>query len=123
MLGNILIIILSVVISSTAHIFLKKGVSGMDEELQASLSIFGSAYHAVSNPWVIAGMFLHVSALFVWLWALSRVDITFAYPFLALGYVLVGLMAWMWLGEQLTQTRLLGTGIIVAGLIVLSQGG
>jgi drug/metabolite transporter (DMT)-like permease len=68
-------------------------------------------------------MTLHVSALVVWLWALSRVDITFAYPFLAFGYVLVSLMAWTWLGEHLSQTRILGMVIIIGGIFILSRGG
>ena len=77
----------------------------------------------VTNPWIVGGMFLHVCALVVWLWALSRVDISFAYPFLALGYVFVGIMAWWLLGESITATRLTGMLIIVFGLIVLSRGG
>jgi multidrug transporter EmrE-like cation transporter len=68
-------------------------------------------------------MFLHVSALAVWMWALSRVDISFAYPFLAVGYVFVSLMAWQWLGENINTMRLLGMAIIIVGIMVLSRGG
>jgi multidrug transporter EmrE-like cation transporter len=80
-------------------------------------------WNVATNPWVLAGMSLHVSALVVWLWALSRVDISFAYPFIALGYVLVSLMAWQWLGENINPMRLLGMAIIIVGIIVLSRGG
>ena len=60
--------------------------------------------------------------LFTWL-KVSGLDISFAYPFLALGYVFVGIMAWWLLGESITATRLTGMLIIVFGLIVLSRGG
>lgn len=76
-----------------------------------------------TNPWVMGGMFLHVSALVVWLWALSKVDISFAYPFLALGYVLVSAMAWFWLGETLNPMKILGMIIIIAGILVLAKAG
>lgn len=76
-----------------------------------------------TNPWVLGGMSLHVSALVVWLWALSRVDISFAYPFLALGYVLVGTMAWLWLGEELSSMRGVGMAIIIIGIFVLAKAG
>ena len=66
---------------------------------------------------------MHVSALGVWLWALSKVDISFAYPFLALGYVLVSAMAWFWLGEELSTMRSLGMGIIIIGILVLAKAG
>ena len=75
------------------------------------------------NPWVVSGITLHVCALFVWLWALSRVDISFAYPFLALGYVLVSAMAWHWLGEELNTQRLIAMGIIISGIVVLAKAG
>ena len=75
------------------------------------------------NPWVFFGISLHVGALFVWLWALSRVDISFAYPFLALGYVLVSAMAWHWLGEEINTQRLIAMAIIISGIIVLAKAG
>jgi len=110
--------------SSTAHVVLKKGVSSLEQSYSSqSNSFIDTAWITATNVWILGGMTLHVGALVVWLWALSRVDITFAYPFLALGYVLVSLMAWFWLGETLTQTRVAGMMIIIIGIIVLSRGG
>lgn len=123
-INNILIILLSILMSSTAHIFLKKGM--MVHALNAAVkpnNILGLIWTVGTNPWVIGGMLLHVSALVVWLWALSKVDISFAYPFLAVGYVLVSAMAWFWLGEDLSSTKLLGMGIIVIGILVLARAG
>ena len=85
--------------------------------------IISLAWVVGTNPWVMVGMFLHVSALVVWLWALSKVDISFAYPFLALGYVLVSAMAWFWLGEELNSMKILGMGVIIAGILVLARAG
>ena len=120
MLQNISIIIFSIFLSSFAHLSLKKGVSQIELLSLGDMSIF-KALKIGLNPWIFSGMTLHVAALVVWLWALSRVDISFAYPFLALGYVIVGLMAWLWLGESLTITRIVGMLIILTGLVVISQ--
>ena len=109
--------------SSTAHVFLKKGMLVGAQDIATSIGMMERIWNTAANGWILGGMGLHVGALVVWLWALGRVDITFAYPFIALGYVLVSAMAWMWLGEQLTQTRLLGMGTIVIGIIILSRGG
>ncbi len=121
MIYNIGIIVLSVLISSTAHIFLKKGMMTHAENAMKSDGVIGLAWSVGTNPWVMGGMFLHVAALVVWLWALSRVDISFAYPFVALGYVLVMVMAWLWLGESLSFMKILGMGIIIVGILVLSR--
>ena len=107
--------------SSMAHVFLKKGMLAQATDAANISGIIGHAWTAATNIWILGGMSLHVGALVVWLWALSRVDITFAYPFIALGYVLVSLMAWMWLGEQLNHTRLFGMATIVVGIVILSR--
>lgn len=117
MFVNVGIILMSLIASSTAHVVLKKGMSAAQYyPFEDRLVYFWSV---ATNPWIVGGMFLHVSALIIWLWALSRVDISFAYPFLALGYVLVSLMAWLWLGEQITLHKILGMSIIVVGILVL----
>ncbi|OQK16037.1 hypothetical protein AU255_13055 [Methyloprofundus sedimenti] len=123
MLTNILIILLSLLMSSTAHVVLKKGMMTHALIAEKPDGIIGLIWTVGTNPWVLGGMFLHVSALVVWLWALSKVDISFAYPFLALGYVLVSSMAWLWLGEELTPMRLRGMGIIIIGVLVLAKAG
>ncbi len=122
-IDNIAIILLSILMSSTAHIFLKKGMITHALNTAKSDGIIGLMWTVGTNPWVMGGMLLHVGALVVWLWALSKVDISFAYPFLALGYVLVSIMAWFWLGEELGSMKLLGMGIIIVGILVLAKAG
>jgi multidrug transporter EmrE-like cation transporter len=121
--SNIAIIVLSIFMSSTAHIFLKKGMMVYAINTVKSGDIISLVWAVGTNPWVVGGMFLHVTALVVWLWALSKVDISFAYPFLALGYILVSAMAWFWLGEELSPIRILGMGIIIIGILVLARAG
>lgn len=123
MLNNISIVLLSILMSSTAHIFLKKGMMTHALNGVKLEGILGLVWSVGTNPWVMGGMFLHVSALVVWLWALSKVDISFAYPFLALGYVLVSAMAWFWLGEELNSMKMVGMGIIIMGILVLAKAG
>jgi multidrug transporter EmrE-like cation transporter len=123
MFVNILIILGSIMMSSTAHVLLKKGAISIAALGASNQSLLTNILVTATNPWVLAGMSLHVSALAVWMWALSRVDISFAYPFLAVGYVFVSLMAWQWLGENLTVTRISGMAIIIIGIVVLSRGG
>lgn len=123
MINNISIILLSILMSSTAHIFLKKGMMTHALNPVQSNGLLSLFWTVGTNPWVMGGMFLHVSALVVWLWALSKVDISFAYPFLALGYVLVSAMAWFWLGETLSLMKILGMAIVIVGILVLAKAG
>jgi len=123
MFANLTIILGSILMSSTAHVLLKKGTMSTAQLTLPGQSLLAHFWMTFTNPWIIGGMCLHVGALVVWLWALSRVDVSFAYPFLAVGYVLVSLMAWQWLGENISPTRMLGMAIVVVGIVVLSRGG
>jgi len=107
--------------SSTAHIFLKKGMMMHTKNETKTDSIIGLVLTVITNPWVMSGIFLHISALVVWLLVLNKVEISFAYPFLALGYILVSAMAWVWLGEELRPMKLVGMGIIIIGILFLAR--
>lgn len=119
-MNNILIIVISISFSSLAHVFLRKGMKCL-VDVGGHEGLVNLTVGAMSNGWVISGVVLHVLALAVWLVALSRVEVTFAYPFLALGYVFVGLLAWTWLGESMSLPRVVGMIIVVIGIIVLSR--
>ncbi len=117
---SISIIMFSILLSSTAHIFLKKGM--LTQQLKGDGGgIFQIFCVIFTNGWILAGLIMHVAALAVWLWALARVDISFAYPFLALGYIFVALMAVFWLGEQLSYARVVGMALVVVGLVIMAR--
>jgi drug/metabolite transporter (DMT)-like permease len=122
MLNSIVIIVASIIFSSLGHIFFKKGMMSFSGNfILSSDKLYNTVFIALSSPWLIAGMVLHVIALLTWLVALRQVDITFAYPFLALGYVIVSVIAWLWLGEQITYYKIIGMLVIMIGLLILSR--
>src|SRR5262249_61990289 len=114
-----LLILLSVACSSLAHLAFKVGVARVDGALApGSTRLFVAAI--AGNPYVVGGLFLHAAALGTWLLALRKVDISYAYPFIALGFVLVlGLSNWF-LDERLNSARLVGVARIVGGVVCVA---
>lgn len=53
-----------------------------------------------------------------WTWLLRTVPLGYAYPFIALTFVLVPLLGSVVLHEEIERTYLLGSALIVAGIIV-----
>ncbi len=70
------------------------------------------------QSWVAAGL-LGLGML-SWLAVLSRMEVSQAYPFLGLGYVLVLLVSRYRLGEHISLQRWAGVALIVGGIAVLS---
>jgi len=62
-----------------------------------------------------------VVSLVVWIMALSRVDVSIAYPMLSIGYVVNALAAWYLFGEALTAFKLTGIGFIVVGVFLVAR--
>jgi multidrug transporter EmrE-like cation transporter len=53
--------------------------------------------------------------------ALSRVQVSIAYPMLSVGYVVNAIAAWYLFGEAVSLTRLLGIGVIILGVFILAR--
>jgi len=74
------------------------------------------------DPWVISVFAAALLASATWAAALSRFELSFAYPFMALSFVLVLLLSAFLFTEAVTAPKLIGVTLIVAGIAIGSQG-
>ena len=116
------LIIFGVLLNAIAQLALKAGVRdlgpiglSMDQVVPTSLRLMG-------EPYLWTGLTLYAVSVVVWILALSRVDVSIAYPMLSLGYVVNAFAAYWLFGELLTPMRLAGIGIIIVGVYVLTRG-
>jgi multidrug transporter EmrE-like cation transporter len=119
----ILLILCSVMLSSIAQIVLKMGMSNT---LVLNAIQSGSSFQAIraiaTNIYVIGGLGLYFSSAAVWLLVLAKVDVSYAYPFVGLGFVVTMLLAYFISGEPLTTVKVAGTLCIALGVAIISQG-
>lgn len=73
-----------------------------------------------ANLWIFAGLALYFTSTVFWILALSVVPLTILYPFAALTYVLVNVLAVTLLGEQLTFRGMAGTGLVLVGIFLVA---
>jgi len=74
------------------------------------------------NPWVISALAAALAAAVTWMAALTRLDLSHAYPFMSLSFVLVALAsAWVF-AEPLTGPKIAGVVLICLGVAIGSQG-
>lgn len=111
------IALLSVALNALAQILLRIGERAADTPEPAPAALIALVF----QPTVLAGLACYGVSLLLWLHVLGRAEVSFAYPFLALGFVLVALAGWQWLGESMPPGRAAGIGIILAGVLVLAR--
>lgn len=74
------------------------------------------------NPWVISGLAAAFLAFLCWAAALTKFQLSYAYPFTSLAFVLVLFLSATFLREQITTPKVLGILLIVAGITIGSRG-
>ncbi|MBO9478153.1 EamA family transporter [Shimia sp. R11_0] len=116
----LLLMTFSVALSAVAQTLFKLGVSQISFAPQ--MSFWGKAASLVFSPYVLAGLSLYALGTVFWLFALKALDLSVAYPFVALSFIFVAVLSFAFLGEPLSVTRLIGTALIVSGLVVMFVG-
>jgi multidrug transporter EmrE-like cation transporter len=115
------LILTGVLLNAAAQLALKASVRGIGPiELSAAASVPAAARLA-GEPALWIGLFCYGVSVIVWILALSRVDVSIAYPMLSIGYVVNAIAAWALFGESLTPMRLLGIGVIILGVYILAR--
>lgn len=124
MLKNYLLILLSIIISVSAQTLLKTGMNGIGkiEALEPAVLI-PLIIKMGTNLFVIGGLALYVVGTFFWLVLLSRLPLSFLYPFGALQYFFIFLISYLLLGEDIKPARIIGVGIITVGILIIGKWG
>jgi multidrug transporter EmrE-like cation transporter len=116
------LILTGVALNATAQLFLKVATRPLgnfaDFHMQTLVASVGILARSIPF-W--AGMVCYGGSLCVWLAALSKAPVSVAYPMLSLGYVAVALVAALSLGEILSPAKIIGIGLICAGVALLSR--
>lgn len=76
----------------------------------------------LANPYIFFGLTSAFLASFLWFTTLTKLDISYAYPFMSLSYVLVLFFASIFFNEPIGFYRILGTVFIVIGLYFIARG-
>ena len=119
-MSNISLIVFSVSLNALAQIFLKKGMT-LVGYVDTDLNSLWSMLPKFINYFIFLGMLCYSISIFSWLIVLSRVDVSFAYPFLSLGYILTTVIAYAYLNEEMSYNKVVGISAIVLGTIILGR--
>ena len=119
----LLLILTSVLLSAIAQITLKMGMSSpIIQQAIASASNVAVFQSIATNLYVLGGLTLYFASAAVWLFVLAKVDVSFAYPFVGLGFIATMLLAFFINGEVLSTTKIVGTLCIAIGVAIVAQG-
>lgn len=115
-------LILAVVTTNAiSQLLLKQGMINIGKFDFTTSGIVQALPRIVFSPYVIGGLLTLIFSMGLHLLALSRVDISFAYPFLSVSYVIVLFAGYLLFGEAITTYRIAGVGLICIGTVFIAQ--
>jgi drug/metabolite transporter (DMT)-like permease len=114
-------VVVSVLLSALAQIVLKAGMTRPEVVQALAAGAAGPIALAVgTQPLVVAGLALYGLGMVVWLFVLSRIDVSLAYPFVSLGIVVTMGLGHLVFGEVISVARAAGAALIIGGILVLA---
>lgn len=121
MRNSLACILVSGLVGVAGQLIIKQGLSAEGPIAFQLESVIGVIARLAFNPLVLLGLGVYSCGTFLWLVALSRVELSYAYPFASLNYVFVLVASWWVLGEQPSVMRVVGVALICMGVLIVSR--
>ena len=116
------LVLICVFAGAMGQICWKHGMTCVDKinEIDDLLQL-ETIFNIFTNKYIILGLVLYGSAFILWLGAMSTLDISFMYPMLSLAYVITAILAFVFIGENITMVRWAGIVLVVAGCFLIAR--
>jgi multidrug transporter EmrE-like cation transporter len=115
------LLLAAIVLGTCAQLLLKAGTNAVGHFAFTLDNALPVGMRLAMEPRILGGAGCYVVSLAIWIMALSRVEVSVAYPMLSIGFALNAILAWWLLGEAVTPARMLGIGIIVVGVWLVAR--
>jgi drug/metabolite transporter (DMT)-like permease len=115
-----ILVAICIVFGAVGQILMKHGMT-LVGNIQSGSKLFSisTVTQIGTNPFVIGGLFLYAMAFFLWLGALSNLDVSKMYPLLSIGYIVTAILSFSFLGEHISLLRIGGILVIMIGCFML----
>jgi len=120
----VLLLSLSIVLSACAQLLMKASMMQLHGVTNLDLSILQLVVeNKMALVWLVAGLSCYAVSMLSWMLALTKYELSFAYPLLGVTYILVylGAVYWQQIGEQLSWQRTVGIMLILIGVVFINR--
>jgi multidrug transporter EmrE-like cation transporter len=115
-------IFLTIVFTIYGQFILKWRLNNLEIELPVDFfGKFLSLMKLVFDPFIFSGLLFAFFASLTWMVAMTKFELSFAYPFIALNFVIVFLLGIAFLGESFSFAKLTGVLFIVFGTVIVAR--
>jgi drug/metabolite transporter (DMT)-like permease len=118
----IAMVVICIFLGAFGQISMKTGMNQIDRINSISdLISLKMVMSVLSNFYILLGLSLYFMGAFLWLAAMSSLDISFMYPLISLAYLVTAIFAFIYLGETITVVRWTGIALVIAGCFLIAR--
>lgn len=114
-------IIASVLLNAFAQLFIRKGMLTLGALPTSIAEGLSYAWNLCLNIYIVAGMSSYAISIVLWMYVLAKVNVSIAYPFQSVGYIVAAFIAFFTLGEPFSIQKIVGIIVICVGVFILSS--
>jgi len=118
---NFWMVLICVLFGVCGQMLLKQGMASTGDVVDEVGEVIPRLLRAATSPVVITGFLCYALSAALWLIVLTRAELSWAYPLLSMGYVIVVVLSRVLFHEAVTPMRFLGTLVICAGVWLISR--
>jgi multidrug transporter EmrE-like cation transporter len=115
------LVLTGVLLNAAAQLLLKAGTNAIGHFDFSLANAWPVGLRIAREPHILGGLLCYAVSVVVWIMALSRVEVSVAYPMLSLGYVVNAIAAYYLFGEAVGGMRLAGIGVIIVGVLLVAR--
>lgn len=108
----------TIAMAASAQLLMKLGAGQLEVALLDS-GVIRFLIRVLTTPAILVGLCLYGISAFLWILVLSKVELSYAYPMIAAGYILVALLSWGIFHERMTAMKGAALLVIALGVVLL----
>lgn len=119
---NYIYILLTILFTVYGQLILKWRIAKYGALPEQLVAKFWFIIKLFIDPFILSGFISAFAASICWMAAMTKFEISYAYPFMSFSFLLVVLLSVFLFGETLTLNKVIGLLFIITGIVVTYKG-
>jgi multidrug transporter EmrE-like cation transporter len=115
------LILISVTLGAIGQVLLKLGANQLQGFSLSYKALPRNVIMIVNTPAIWIGMILFFISFLLWIKVLTKSELSYAYPMVSLGYIIVVILSLFLFNETVNLHKLIGILVIIAGVVIINK--
>lgn len=120
-MNNFILILVSVLIGSIGQVLLKIGANKLESFSLSYKTLYKNLLSVAIVPEILIGLIFFIISFLLWIKVLTKNELSYAYPMVSIGYIIVTILSKIILKENLNLNKILGIIVIIIGVILINR--